>query len=82
MISQITGTLLAKELDHVELMTAGGLGYQLTIPLGVFSLQSAYETEWQLVAAASFIGLVPMMAAFVFLQRYFIAGLTAGAVKG
>jgi multiple sugar transport system permease protein len=55
---------------------------RFTIPLGVFSLQSAYETEWQLVAAASFIGLVPVMAAFVFLQRYFIAGLTAGAVKG
>ena len=55
---------------------------RFTIPLGVFSLQSAYETEWQLVAAASFIGLVPMMAAFIFLQRYFIAGLTAGAVKG
>jgi multiple sugar transport system permease protein len=55
---------------------------RFTVPLGVFSLQSAYETEWQLVAAASFIGLVPMMAAFVLLQRYFIAGLTAGAVKG
>jgi len=55
---------------------------RFTIPLGVFSLQSAYDSEWQLVAAASFIGLVPMMAAFVFLQRYFIAGLTAGAVKG
>jgi multiple sugar transport system permease protein len=55
---------------------------RFTIPIGVFSLQSAYETEWQLVAAASFIGLVPMMAAFIFLQRYFIAGLTAGAVKG
>ena len=55
---------------------------RFTIPLGVFSLQSAYETEWQIVAAASFIGLVPMMAAFIFLQRYFIAGLTAGAVKG
>jgi multiple sugar transport system permease protein len=55
---------------------------RFTIPIGVFSLQSAYETEWQLVAAASFIGLVPMMAAFIVLQRYFIAGLTAGAVKG
>jgi len=55
---------------------------RFTIPLGVFSFQSAYETEWQLVAAVSFIGLLPMMAAFVFLQRYFVAGLTAGAVKG
>jgi len=55
---------------------------RFTIPLGVFSLQSAYDTEWQLVAAASFIGLAPMMAAFIFLQRYFITGLTAGAIKG
>ncbi|MGH7448502.1 MAG: carbohydrate ABC transporter permease [Longimicrobiales bacterium] len=55
---------------------------RFTIPLGVFSFQSAYDSEWHLVAAASIIGLVPMMAAFVFLQRYFISGLTAGAVKG
>ena len=53
-----------------------------TVPVGVFNLQSGYETEWQIVAAASFIGLVPMVAAFVMLQRYFVAGLTAGAVKG
>jgi multiple sugar transport system permease protein len=53
-----------------------------TMPLGLFSFQSAYETDWQLLAAASFIGLVPVVAAFVFLQRLFVAGLTAGAVKG
>jgi multiple sugar transport system permease protein len=55
---------------------------RFTIPVGLFSFQSGYETEWQLVAAASFIGLVPVMAAFVLLQRFFVAGLTAGAVKG
>jgi multiple sugar transport system permease protein len=53
-----------------------------TMPLGLFSFQSAYETDWQLLAAASFIGLIPVVAAFVFLQRLFVAGLTAGAVKG
>ena len=55
---------------------------RFTIPVGLFSFQSGYETDWHLVAAASFIGLVPVMAAFVLLQRYFVAGLTAGAVKG
>jgi multiple sugar transport system permease protein len=55
---------------------------RFTIPLGLFSFQSGYETDWHLVAAASFIGLVPVMLAFVLLQRYFVAGLTAGAVKG
>ena len=53
-----------------------------TIPVGLFSFQSGYETEWHLVAAASFIGLVPVLFAFTLMQRYFVAGLTAGATKG
>jgi Holliday junction DNA helicase RuvA len=36
MIARIAGTLLAKELDRVEIMTSGGVGYELLIPLGVF----------------------------------------------
>lgn len=36
MISQIAGTVLVKELDRVQLMTAGGVAYELTIPLGVY----------------------------------------------
>jgi multiple sugar transport system permease protein len=55
---------------------------RFTVPIGLFSFQSGYETEWQLVAAASFIGLVPVMAAFLLLQRFVVAGLTAGATKG
>ena len=35
---------------------------RFTIPVGLFSFQSGYETEWQLVAAASFIGFVPVIA--------------------
>ena len=36
MIAQVNGTLLAKELDRVEVMTAGGVAYELSIPLGVY----------------------------------------------
>lgn len=36
MIAQVTGTLLAKDLDRVEVMTAGGVAYELTIPLGAY----------------------------------------------
>jgi Holliday junction DNA helicase RuvA len=35
-ISQVSGTLVTKDLDRVELMTAGGVTYELTIPLGVY----------------------------------------------
>jgi Holliday junction DNA helicase RuvA len=36
MISQIRGVLLAKDLDKVEVMTPGGVAYELAIPLGVY----------------------------------------------
>jgi holliday junction DNA helicase RuvA len=36
LIVQISGTLLAKEVDRVEVMTAGGVGYGLQIPLSVY----------------------------------------------
>ena len=36
MISRVQGTLLRKDLDLVELMTGGGVAYELTIPLGVY----------------------------------------------
>ena len=36
MIAHVAGTLLAKALDRVEVMTAGGVGYELSIPLSVY----------------------------------------------
>jgi len=36
MIAQVSGTLVAKDLDRVEVMTAGGVAYELTIPLGAY----------------------------------------------
>jgi Holliday junction DNA helicase RuvA len=35
MIARIQGTLVAKGIDRIEIMTASGLGYELLIPLGV-----------------------------------------------
>ncbi len=36
MIAQLAGTLAAKALDRITVMTPGGVGYELLIPLGVF----------------------------------------------
>jgi Holliday junction DNA helicase RuvA len=35
-IAQIAGRLVAKDLDRVEVMTDGGVGYELAIPLSVY----------------------------------------------
>lgn len=61
MISQISGTLISRELDRVEIMTAGGLAYECFIPLSVyealpaegkavtlFTHLSVREDAWQL----------------------------------
>ena len=36
MIARVTGKLVSKDLDSVEVMTDGGVAYELTIPLNVF----------------------------------------------
>ena len=36
MISHVSGTLVSKELDRVEIMTAGGVAYELAVPLSVY----------------------------------------------
>lgn len=36
MIAQVTGHLVAKDIDRVEVMTQGGVAYDIAIPLGVF----------------------------------------------
>ncbi len=36
MIAQVRGRLIAKDLEKVEIMTAGGTGYELSVPLSVY----------------------------------------------
>jgi Holliday junction DNA helicase RuvA len=35
-IVQVAGTLISKELDHVEIMTEGGVAYELAVPLNAY----------------------------------------------
>ena len=47
----------------------------------LLSLLGTYGQGWQQVAAGSFISLSIPLLVFFTLQRYFVRGLTAGAVK-
>ena len=53
-----------------------------TLPLGVLSLIGSHTIEWGQLMAVSAVLLIPILLVFSFAQRYFIAGITAGAVKG
>ena len=53
-----------------------------TVPIGLLQFQGEYSSQYTLLMAGIVISIVPVLAIFLFLQRYFITGLTAGAVKG
>lgn len=52
-----------------------------TINLGVALLHGPYRTPFGTILAGSFLGTLPIIVVFLFMQRQFIAGLTAGALK-
>jgi multiple sugar transport system permease protein len=52
-----------------------------TVPVGIGQLIGQYKIQWNDLMAASIYAVVPLMVLFVFLQRYLISSLTAGAVK-
>lgn len=53
-----------------------------TIPIGLVNFQGATTTNWTMVMAGMVIASVPLIIVFLFLQKQFIRGLTAGGVKG
>jgi raffinose/stachyose/melibiose transport system permease protein len=53
-----------------------------TIPLGLQSFFFEYSVEWGYLFAALSMATVPVILVYVLMQRHFISGLTAGAVKG
>ncbi|MCC2320031.1 sugar ABC transporter permease [Cellulomonas xiejunii] len=54
-----------------------------TVAVGLFGWVSALlEANWGLFAAGAVISAFPVLLLFLFLQKYIVGGLTAGAVKG
>jgi multiple sugar transport system permease protein len=55
---------------------------QKTFSVGLLTFVGKFAVDWGQMMAASVLALVPVCVFFVFLQRYLVTGLTAGAVKG
>ncbi|WZL80983.1 carbohydrate ABC transporter permease [Vallitaleaceae bacterium 9-2] len=52
-----------------------------TVPVGISLLMGQHAYEWNQMMSMSVLGSLPVLLLFLFFQRYFIAGMTAGAVK-
>ena len=52
-----------------------------TLPVGLSTFFGQYSTNWSLLFAGLSIAILPMLILYVFMSKYFIRGMTAGAIK-
>lgn len=55
---------------------------KFTIPVGLSFMQGQFDINYGALAAGSMIALAPAILMFIYVQKYLVGGLTAGAVKG
>ncbi|MFC5451079.1 carbohydrate ABC transporter permease [Paenibacillus aestuarii] len=53
-----------------------------TVPVGLSSFVQKFDINWGQMSAAGMISLIPVIIMFAIVQKYIVAGLTQGAVKG
>ncbi len=53
-----------------------------TIPVGLLAFQGEMYSDWGVLLAGLVISALPLILLFIFAQKYFVAGLSAGGVKG
>jgi multiple sugar transport system permease protein len=68
--------------DFIYALTLAG-PQKMTLPPGmVLKYIGEFQTSWSSLMASSLIVSLPVVILFVFMQRYIVAGLSSGAVKG
>jgi ABC-type glycerol-3-phosphate transport system permease component len=54
----------------------------MTIPVGIQMFMQQYSTDWGSLMAAASLASIPTIIFFLFVQKYMVQGVVAGAVKG
>jgi raffinose/stachyose/melibiose transport system permease protein len=55
---------------------------RFTLPLGVMDFMGEHAADWNMILAFLTLAMVPAVLIYVLCQRYIVAGLAAGAIKG
>jgi arabinosaccharide transport system permease protein len=55
---------------------------KFTLPIGMNTLMTPYGNDYDLLIIGSVFAVLPIFIVFLIFQRYFVEGMTAGAVKG
>jgi multiple sugar transport system permease protein len=68
--------------DYIFARVLIGADELKTLPVGIADLYNASVVDWGMIMAAGLLVIVPVLAVFVFIQKYMVAGWGAGGVKG
>ncbi len=69
------------ELMWASITTASNINTK-TLPVGLLNFKTEMGVEWGQYTAGVCLVTIPLMVVFAYCQKYFVAGLTHGAVKG
>lgn len=53
-----------------------------TVPIGINLLMGQHAYDWSQMMAMSVLGSIPVLILFIIFQKYFIAGMSSGSIKG
>jgi raffinose/stachyose/melibiose transport system permease protein len=53
-----------------------------TLPLKLYTFKSEYATDWPSISTCIVYLIIPIIVAYVLLQKHIISGIVAGSVKG
>ncbi|MDO6591896.1 carbohydrate ABC transporter permease [Loktanella sp. D2R18] len=81
MVVAIATFIAAYAQQFLYALTFNSVNELNTLPVGLFQFFGRQNVVWNEMMAASLVGILPVMIVYVFLQKYIVAGLTAGAVK-
>lgn len=81
-VALITFVFTINEFLVASVVLGQGDDENFTLAVGMFRFIDGQGGEWGQFAAGSVMAGIPVVVLFLFLQRYIVSGLTAGAVKG
>jgi ABC-type glycerol-3-phosphate transport system permease component len=74
-------TFMNQWTSYLWPLVIGTKEQMFTLTVGVQSLRSLFTVNWGILSAGAVLSMLPLVIVFIFLQRYFIAGSIAGALK-
>ncbi|SEW42493.1 carbohydrate ABC transporter permease [[Clostridium] fimetarium] len=80
-ITVLTISFLQGWNDLVYSMTFNTSAYMRPLTANIYKFMDKYGMRWNCIMAYGLVLVIPVVLAFIFLQKYIVGGMTAGAVK-